>query len=175
MRSYSYLATSSLSLGCFMQAEESITSTASGGVISLLVSQLRLMVSPNSQSRNLRQLWLSEVSSNLQTRVLWQSRRRKVSNLPICHNYGRRKSHLASVLTCDSHDVASHFQSRYLLQLWLPEVSPGLRPRPPMAKLMRLRVFGGATWIFQQGIRIHKHPFSCLSSSPRLLVNSLVD
>ncbi len=59
-----------------------------------------------------------------------------------------------------------------LSQSRLTEVSPVLHPRPPTARAMRLRVLLDATWLLQQGIRTHRFPLSCLSSSPRPLVHS---
>lgn len=67
-------------------------------------------------------------------------------------------------------EVSSHFLSRNLSQSRLMEISSVLYPRPPIAKAMRLRVLLDATWLCQQGIRIHRFPLSCLSSS---LVHSL--
>ncbi len=91
-------------------------------------------------------------------------------------------------VTITARKVSPHFQSRnhssWKFRVQLPILQSATititadgsftcsYPRPPIARAMRLRVLLDATWLLQQGIRIHRFPLSCLSSSPRPLVQS---
>ncbi len=68
-------------------------------------------------------------------------------------------------------EVSLHFRSRDLSQSRLTDGLPSFHPRPPIASQMGYVSFRGATWLLQQGIRIHRIPLSSLSSSPRPLVH----
>ena len=58
-------------------------------------------------------------------------------------------------------EVSSHFLARNLSQSRLADISPILHPVP---------IAGNeAAWPLQQGIRIQRSPFSCLSSSTHLV------
>lgn len=85
---------------------------------------------------------LGEVSPHFQSRNHGPWKFHHTSNLAICHNHGWRKSHLISILG-----------------------------RSLQGQRGNSSVLLGGTWLLQQGIRIHKFPLWCLSSTRSLIAS----